>query len=448
MLPAIYARQSLDVAEGITRQLERCRALVAARGWPAAVEYADNDTSATKSRGADTAWGRMLADARAGRVDTVVAVNLDRLLRTQRDLLDLLDAGVAVATLEGELDLTTASGEMQASVLTAMARFEARRKSERQVRANEHRAVNGRVVRGRRPFGYEADGVTLRPVEADAVRWGFEAMADGATLAGIAKEWNARGLTTGQGGAWRHDNVRHVLLNPRYRGAVRRHGQVVNETAEWDAVVDADLFRRVEAILRDPARRTGRPQTKRLLSGIAVCGVCGATVHAGGGPRSGVANYRCSGALGHFARRAAPVEAFVEGVVCAYLGATKVADIVAQGPEGDALAAEADELRSRLDELAVEFADGALTASQLRVASERLRGRLADVEGRLLEVTRAAEFGDLLGRADVRGAWDALPLSRKRRILRVLPLRIVVHPVGRGRRVFDPATVEVIPVPR
>jgi site-specific DNA recombinase len=443
MRAAIYARQSIDAAEGIARQVERCRSLVAARGWEPGAEYLDNDTSASKARGEGTGWARMLADA--GQIDVVVAVNLDRLLRTQRDLVTLLDAGIRVVTLEGEIDLTTASGELQASVLTSMARFEARRKAERQVRANDHRARNGKVVRGRRPFGFEPDGVTVRPAEAAAVQAGYAAIAEGQTLAAVARSWNEAGLTTGQGGAWAHHNVRHVLLNPRYRGAVRRHGEIVHEGAEWPALVDAGLFREVEAILRDPARRRGAPQASRLLSGIALCGVCREPVHAGGGARRGVANYRCSASTGHLARMAEPVDEHVRDVVCAFLQATKVGELLAQGPEGDALATEADELRSRLDALALDYAEGALTSSQLRVASERLRERLAAVEARMLAALRSAELGDLAGRPDVRQAWDALTLDRRRRVLRALPLEIVVHPPGRGTRTFRPESVHIGP---
>ena len=440
---AVYARQSVDVEEGIARQVDRCMQLIAARGWTLAETYGDNDTSATKARGAGTAWGRMLEDARAGRIDAVVAVNLDRLLRTQRDLLTLIETGVPVVTLEGELDLASASGEMQASVLTSMARFEARRKSERQVRANEHRARNGQVVRGRRPFGYEPDGVTIREDEAQAIRDGYAALLEGVALAEIARAWNEAGLRPGQDkrdgspSSWRHDNVRAVLLNPRNRGAVRRRGEIVNESAEWPALVDADTFRAVEAILRDPARRQGRPQAKRLLSGIATCSVCGAVVTAGGGARRGIPNYRCSGSTGHFARMAEPIDEHVVGVVCAFLQATKVGELVAQGPEGESLAQEADEVRARLDALALDYADGALTSSQLRVASERLRARLSDVERRMLDGLRAAEIGDLAGRDDVRQAWDGLTLARRRRVLRALPLNIAITPVGRGVRNVD-----------
>lgn len=453
----IYVRQSLDVEEGITRQVGRCMQLLAARGWALADTYADNDTSATKARGAGTAWSRMLQDARAGRLDVVVAVNLDRLLRTQRDLLTLIETGVPVTTLEGELDLATASGEMQASVLTSMARFEARRKSERQVRANEHRARSGKFVRGRRPFGYDADGVTIRPEEAQAIREGYAAILEGVALNEIARRWNRVGLRPGQAkrdgtpSSWRHDNVRTVLLNPRYRGAVRRHGEIVNESAEWEALVDADTFAEVEAILRDPRRRQGQPQTKRLLSGIATCAVCGATVTAGGGTRPGIANYRCSGSMGHFGRMADPIDDHVVGVVTSFLANARGEDgslvlpAILATAEGDDLAAEAEKIRGRLARLQAAFeADDDADEVDYLTAASTLRKRLADVDRRILERMQAAELGDLLGNPDARAVWDSLTVERRRRVLRALPLTIQITPVGRGVRNVDfAATVPI-----
>lgn len=133
---AIYARQSEDVAEGIERQLSRCRALIQARGYDLVREYLDNDTSAAKRRGAGTAWATMLADLAGGSAEVVVAVDLDRLLRDTRDLIAIMDTGARVLTVDGEIDLTTADGEFRATMLAGIARFEIRRKSERQLHAN------------------------------------------------------------------------------------------------------------------------------------------------------------------------------------------------------------------------------------------------------------------------------------------------------------------------
>lgn len=283
-------------------------------------------------------------------------------------------------------------------------------------------------------------------------------MLAGAKLAEVAREWNSRGLRTGQArrdgtpSSWRHDNVRHVLLNPRHRGAVRRHGEVVSDTAEWTALVDRDTFDRVEAILTDPARRRGAPQAAHLLSGIARCGVedCGATIHAGGGARRGIASYRCSGSLGHFARMAEPVDKFVEAVVVRFLETARAEDgtlvlpAILAGTEGDELGAEAERLSKRLERLRVAFeADDDADEADYLAAAAGLRKRLAQVDRRILERLRAVELGDLLGNPDARALWDSYPTDRKRRILRALPMTVTVYPPGRGVRTFDPNTVKI-----
>jgi DNA invertase Pin-like site-specific DNA recombinase len=457
MKAAIYVRQSVDAQEGIARQRSRCRALIEARGWDLGPEFADNDVSASKLRGAATGWARMLTAARSGEFDVIVAVNLDRLLRTQRDLSDLIDTGAMVTTLEGELDLTSASGEMQASVLTAMARFEVRRKSERQVRANEQRAAVGRWVGGRRPFGFERDGVTLRPVEAAAVERGFADLLSGIPLAAIARSWNEQGLTTGQrrqarsGHAgepspWTGQSVRFVLMNPRYTGQVRYKGEVQPVPAEWPAIIDEATFHAAQAVLRDPSRRKPGRSPRRLLTGIAVCGVagCGATVHAGGASRPGVRTYRCSGAAGHFARRAEPVEAFIDELIVERLSRRDARDLLLAPSTTDttALHLEAVGLRERLDSLAVAFADGSVSASQLRTGTERIRTRLAEVDAALADSGRVDVLGELVTADDVRTMWGGYSLDRKRTVIRAL-LHVTLHAPGRGTRTFRPESVGI-----
>lgn len=457
MKAGIYLRQSLDVAEGIERQRARCHSLLSARGWTLVEEYVDNDVSATKARGAGTAWSRLLEDARSRRLDVVVAVDLDRLLRDTRDLATVIDTGVKVLTVDGEIDLTTADGEFRATMLAGIARFEVRRKSERQVRANEARARAGKWVGGRRPFGYEADGCTLRARESDAVRQGYADVLTGVPLAAIARAWNAAGHSTGQqrqarsGHAgepspWRATSVRQVLTNPRYAGLVRYRGEIMAEPAEWEAIVDLSTWTAVQAVLENPTRRkTGRLAT-RLLTGIAVCGTegCGATVHAGGNARRGVAAYRCSGSFGHFARRAEPVEEYVRAVVVARLSRQDARDMLLRKPNADtaALRAEVTGLEARLDSLASNWADGALTDSQLRTATARARSRLAELEGTLSDVGRVDLLGGLVGAPDVGEVWDAYSIDRQRAVLKAF-LRVTIHAPGRGARAFRPDTVGI-----
>lgn len=450
---ALYFRQSLDVQEGIERQRFRCRALAQSRGWEIVDEYEDNDTSASKARGANTAWARLVADAETGKFDVVIAVDLDRLLRTIRDLVTLTDTGAKVLTVDGEIDLTTADGEFRATMLAGIARFEARRKGERQKRATAQAASKGRRTGGRRPFGYDNDGLTLRPVEADAIKSGFSSMLSGVPLAAIARDWNARGLVTGQKryspahkgepSPWQAYSVRMVLTNPRYMGKRSHLGEIVAD-AEWPAIVDESTWQAVNAVLRNPSRQSAPKRGKYLLSGLARCGVCDAPVHAGGSARRGVPAYRCSGSNGHFARMALPVEEYVEQVMIARLSRADARSLLTRdtGPDSEALRLEAVGVRERLDTLAIDFADGSLTAGQLRTATERLRAKLSDLENQMADSARVDVLGPLVGADDVAAAWRELSTPAKRAVIATLAT-IKLRPVGRGRRNFDPETVGI-----
>jgi site-specific DNA recombinase len=453
---ALYVRQSKTDDEGIERQIERTTALATARGWQVADVFQDNDISASKPRGAGTAWGRMLAKARD--LDVVIAVDLDRIVRSTRDLNTLIDHGLALVTVDGEIDLASADGEFRASMLAAIARFEVRRKSERQRRANENRAAAGKWIGGRRPFGYEADGLTVRADEARAIKQGYHDVLNGLPLAAVARRWNAEGFTTGQqrqarsGHAgepspWTGQNVRFVLTNPRYAGLVRYKGEIQPTPAEWPAIVDESTFRAVQSILSDPSRRKAGRSPMALLTGIAVCGVpgCNATAHTGGTARKGVRAYRCSGSLGHYARMAEPVENFVERVVVARLSrpdARKLLRKQKETPDASALHVGAVALRERLDALSVAFADGEITASQLRAGTQRIQTRLEAVEAELADAGRTDVLGELVTAPDVQALWDGYTLERKRAVISTL-MRVTLYPPGRGTRTFRPETVGI-----
>lgn len=289
----IYSRQSKEHTEGVARQLERSGKLAAARGYTVVREYAENGTSATKQRGKNSAWAKMLADLAAGVADVVVAVDLDRLLRSQRDLIALLETGAKVVTVDGEIDLTTADGEFRATLLAALARFEVQRKGERQKRANESRASKGHPNPGRRRYGYETDGITPREPEAGIVRQLFKRIADGGTLYGSVQWLLAEAVDPAPGKVWSTRRLRDMLQNPFYVGdAVHKGVRTPSPTIR--PLVDREIFDEVQAIITDPTRRTSPgPVPRHLLSGIAQCNICGSRLFFQTG------GYRCLASTAH-----------------------------------------------------------------------------------------------------------------------------------------------------
>jgi len=122
---ALYARVSLgDGRQTVAPQLDALRAYAKARGW-SATEYVDLASGVNAKR---PALGRLLDDARAGRLEVVVAVRLDRLGRSTRNVLDLVaelaELGVALAFVDLGIDTTTPSGKLVLTVLAGVAEME------------------------------------------------------------------------------------------------------------------------------------------------------------------------------------------------------------------------------------------------------------------------------------------------------------------------------------
>ncbi|MDD1475477.1 hypothetical protein [Arthrobacter sp. H16F315] len=79
------------------------RTIAQLRVWTVGGTYIDDDLWASKTRGPGIGWGRILAAAAdAGKINTVLAVDFDRLLRGVRDL---IDHGLMAVTVDDEIDL-------------------------------------------------------------------------------------------------------------------------------------------------------------------------------------------------------------------------------------------------------------------------------------------------------------------------------------------------------
>ena len=121
---ALYARVSTTEQEP-ENQLEELRRYASARDWTVR-EYVDHGVSGTTDR--RPALDALLADARRRRCDVVVCWRLDRLGRSLKHLVLLLDElqalGLAFVSLAEGIDCTTPAGKLQLHILAAIAEFE------------------------------------------------------------------------------------------------------------------------------------------------------------------------------------------------------------------------------------------------------------------------------------------------------------------------------------
>lgn len=426
MRASIYCRISRDregSGLGVARQEADCRTLAATLGYEIVTVHTDNDVSAYSGK-PRPGYTSLLAEVRGGDVDAVIAWHTDRLHRSPVELEQYVAAceqhGVKTQTVKaGELDLSTASGLMVARMLGAAARYEVHHSIERIVTAKKEAAEAGRWRGGRRPFGYEKDGMTVCQDEADKVLEATNALLAGVSLRGLVTEWNAAGIQTTSGNGWTPNSLRKILRRWRNAGLIEVNGYVIG-AAQWPAIVPETQLRALRDMLDNPARRTNQSNARRWLgSGLYRC-ECGSTVimSASNSARA----YRCRDGCHQLSRRQREVDEFVSEVIVRRLRSDDVADVLRSGEDDvlHTLEAEAVALRSRLDSLAGLFADGHVDARQLAEGSRELRVRLEDAQTKIASVYSGTALAGVAGAPDPGAAWLDAPLDRQRAVLDAL----------------------------
>ncbi len=454
----------------VSRQLEDCRQLAADRGWTVTAEYVDNDRSATTGLERPQ-FERMLRD----RPEQIVVWHTDRLVRVIRDLERVIDLAVNVhAVKAGHVDLSNPAGRAVARTVTAWSQYEGEQKALRQRAKNLQRARSGSMpTSGGRPFGYVVQDkrFVIDPTEADHFKRAVRQVLNGATLMSVVRDFNDRGVTTTVGvcdtcghrapanrgtcghdgctgtvrpNMWRPTTMRSMLTNPRYAAIVTYGGEQYPGDPSL-AIITEDEHRHLVSLFNSPERkRPGRPN-RYLLSGIALCAVCGHPVNGTvGSTRTKAPTYKCLNGF-HFNRQADPINEHVTDVVLTALRHRAQAPwLYAHTPaDGDTLrdlTEREQALTQRMDDMSTAYVDGALTMAQLTAATARAREALVDIQARREALARTDSLPDLLPDADVRAVWDDMDLDRQRAVIRDL-CSPRIAPQGKGVRTFNPGTV-------
>ncbi len=187
MRVAIYARCSTS-EQSVENQTLELRKFVQARGWTIYREYLDEGVSGTRDKrpGLDL----LVRDAKRRRFDVLVSWRLDRLGRSLKHLVTLLDElhvlGIAFVSLAEGIDATTPAGKLQMHILAAIAEFERARIAERVAAGLARARMQGRKLG--RPERVVSEAV-LAPVRGLSVR---EAAKQLGVSRSTAHRWLAR----------------------------------------------------------------------------------------------------------------------------------------------------------------------------------------------------------------------------------------------------------------
>jgi DNA invertase Pin-like site-specific DNA recombinase len=151
-----------------------------------------------------------LEDLDSGKARALYVTRLDRLARSTRDFLSIIDRsnnnGWRLVMLDLGLDTTTANGRFVVTIMSAMAEMERGMISARQKDVHQDRREQGRVWgKDLGPKSGLTDSVKKRI---------YDSRNTGTSFGAIANTLNAESIPTTNGGKrWYASAVRHVYLN-------------------------------------------------------------------------------------------------------------------------------------------------------------------------------------------------------------------------------------------
>jgi site-specific DNA recombinase len=452
---AIYCRISHDPSGerlGVNRQEDDCRTEAARRHWQVAGIYVDDDRSAFSTRKPRPEYQRLLRDIQAGDVDGVLIWRLDRLHRQPKELEEFIvitdKFQVSLATVTGDVDLSTTQGRLLARAWGAFAAHESEVKSERLKRAFLERARKGRDAWTIRMYGYNPDLRTVNKREAAVIKEAAKRMLRGESLHSMAVDFNRRKIRTTNGKVWSPSHLRALLRNPRLAGLAKYHGEIVGKGA-WPAILRPIDSSRLRELFHDRGRQNNSANSPNILAGLLVCGWCGTKMApSNGSPEVDRRRYACPKILGRTGcGRVSVMSSYVEAAALEMIVARVASPDVSKRPVRTAArdrrwteaAQELDRAQRLLETMARDLGEGRLSRREWLLVQPPLAERIQKYTGIVMQDRYDAGIREYIGHPEtLREAWPKMASSQRRTVLRGLIDHVVVRRATVGQRTFDP----------
>lgn len=282
MNAVIYARYSCDrqTEQSIDGQLRECREFAQREGIIVIGEYIDRAISGTTANRPE--FQRMIQDSKNQLFQAIIVYKLDRFARNRYDSAmykaKLKSNGVRVLSAKEHIT-DSPEGIILEGLLEAMNEYYSAELSQKIKRGMRENAIAGKTTGGNIAMGYRIRPdkyVEVDPEGASIVKRIFMRYDTGASFAQICNELNSAGYTTSRGKPFRSDTISRILGNPRYTGTYVCAG----EESHCPQIIERALFDRVAAKLAEAKHRNRHRNSPHeyLLTGKAICGVCGSRI--------------------------------------------------------------------------------------------------------------------------------------------------------------------------
>lgn len=284
MRVAIYVRVStMEQAESgysIDEQEEKLKTYAELREWKVVDIYKDGGFTGSNIKRPELT--RLINDVALGKLDTVLVYKLDRLSRSQKDTLYLIEDvflknNVNFVSLSENFDTDSPFGKAMIGMLAVFAQLEREQITERMKMGKVGRAKSGKTMSwSKKTFGYDlVDGeLVINPLEATIVRRIFDMYVSGVSTTKIRDILNEEGHVT-KDIPWSYRVVRQTLENPVHIGKVKYLDKVYDGMHE--PIISQETFDRTQELIEIGAKNTDNPspfKAKYLTTGFVKCGYC------------------------------------------------------------------------------------------------------------------------------------------------------------------------------
>ena len=478
---AVYTRKSTE--EGLEQefnsldaQRESAEAFIRSQtheGWTCLPDRYD-DGGFTGGNMDRPALRRLLADIEAGKIDCVVVYKVDRLSRSLLDfarMMEMFDkARVSFVSVTQQFNTATSMGRLVLNVLLSFAQFEREIIAERTRDKMAATRRKGKWSGGTPVLGYDLDPrgrrLHVNNDEATRVRAIFALYLEHQALLPVVQElarrgwvgkrWQTRDGRPRGGRPFDKTSLYRLLTNVLYAGQVRYKDEI--HSGEQPALIDADTFGRVQALLRSHGPEVGPPSLQRcsaLLKGLLRCRPCDCAMTPSHTTRKGGLRYRYYTCI-HAQKNgwhtcpsksipAAPIEQVVieqiQGLGRDPLVLEQMLTQVRQQDESrvaewenERLGLERDLLhgQSEVRKLLAEVGSGETGGGAVTRLAE-LQARLAQIEQRLarlrgqMEALQQERLDQAAAKKALSGlvpAWEAMTPAEQGRVVRLLVSRV------------------------
>lgn len=238
---------------------------------------------------------RLINDIKSGKVNNVLIYKLDRLTRSVKDLINLIELfekyNCSFNSVTEKLDTSNAVGRMFIKIVGIFAEFERENLAERVSFGYEQKTREGNYTNVNGVNGYDyiigSGDLVVNELEKNIVNRIYDLYLEGNSMLKITRIFNQEKVPTKRGGTWSQSTIKSILTNPLYVGKIRygvgkkNQGKAFEVNGNQEAIIEENKFYKVQEIIEKRKHFNSKkyPSEKAYFTTALRCAKCGARFH-------------------------------------------------------------------------------------------------------------------------------------------------------------------------